>query len=51
MENKLVRLTLKGFKSIENIDLDFEHHQLNVLIGANGAGNQISLHSFVCLVS
>jgi predicted ATPase len=35
--NKLDRLTLKGFKSFESLE-DFELRDLNVLIGANGAG-------------
>jgi predicted ATPase len=40
----LKRLTVRGFKSIQNLD-DFEFRNLNVLIGANGAGksNFISL--------
>lgn len=36
MENKLKKLTLKGFKSIEHVDLELT--QINVLIGANGSG-------------
>ena len=34
---KLNRLTVKGFKSIKSLE-DFELKNLNVLIGANGAG-------------
>src|SRR5258707_14123551 len=34
---KLDKLTVRGFKSIENLD-DFKLESLNVLIGANGAG-------------
>lgn len=36
MENKLVKLTLKGFKSIAETELEFQ--QLNVLIGPNASG-------------
>lgn len=41
---QLKRLTIRGFKSIRNLE-DFELRNLNVLIGANGAGksNFISL--------
>lgn len=37
MPQKLDKLTIKGFKSIESLE-DFELGDLNVLIGANGAG-------------
>lgn len=37
MSNPLKKLTIKGFKSIQNLK-DFELGSLNVLIGANGAG-------------
>ncbi|MBC7819615.1 MAG: AAA family ATPase [Planctomycetaceae bacterium] len=37
MGTSLKKLTLRGFKSIANIDA-FPLHSLNVLIGANGAG-------------
>lgn len=36
MDSRLVRLRLKGFKSIADMELDFA--SLNVLIGANGSG-------------
>ena len=41
---RLARLSVRGFKSIRELD-DFELMNLNVLIGANGAGksNFISL--------
>lgn len=41
-------LTLKGFKSIKQIDLEL--HNLNILIGANGAGKS-NLVSFFKLLS
>lgn len=37
MGRKLDRLTIRGFKSIEAVE-DFELGDLNILIGANGAG-------------
>ncbi|MGV8122923.1 MAG: AAA family ATPase [Candidatus Xenobiia bacterium LiM19] len=37
MGQALNKLTIKGFKSIQNLE-DFELSSLNVLIGANGAG-------------
>ena len=37
MGDSLDRLTIRGFKSIRQLD-DFEFKSLNVLIGANGAG-------------
>ena len=37
MGNPIDKITLKGFKSIQNLE-DFELRNLNVLIGANGAG-------------
>jgi len=37
MTESLKKVTLKGFKSIESL-VDFDLKQLNVLIGANGAG-------------
>ena len=37
MRNKLEKITLKGFKTIQSL-VDFEPRPLNVLIGANGAG-------------
>lgn len=46
--NKLQRLTLKGFKSIK--DMDLELHPLNILIGANGAGKS-NLISFFKMVN
>ena len=36
-KNPISWLTIKGFKSIKNLD-HFRLDQLNVLIGANGAG-------------
>lgn len=44
MPNKLSRLTLKGFKSIREMDLSFG--DINVLIGANGAGKSNLLSFF-----
>lgn len=45
---KLDKLTVKGFKSIKSLE-NFELNNLNVLIGANGAGksNFISLFRFL----
>ncbi|MCH7703175.1 MAG: AAA family ATPase, partial [Planctomycetes bacterium] len=37
MASPLKKLTIRGFKSIENLE-DFALSSLNVLIGANGAG-------------
>lgn len=37
MRNKLEKITLKGFKTIQSL-VDFEPRPLNVLIGPNGAG-------------
>ncbi len=37
MSLSLKKLTIKGFKSIESLE-DFEMRNLNILIGANGAG-------------
>ena len=36
-KNPIKRLTIKGFKSLQNLE-GFALDQLNVLIGANGAG-------------
>lgn len=35
--NRISKLTIRGFKSIQRLD-EFLIHDLNVLIGANGAG-------------
>jgi predicted ATPase len=45
---RLERISIAGFKTIREL-LDFEIHQLNVLVGANGAGktNFISLFKFL----
>lgn len=37
MSTKLNKLTIRGFKSIKNLD-DFDLQDINVLIGANGTG-------------
>lgn len=37
MQNRLDRITIKGFKSIESLE-DFKLNNLNVLIGGNGSG-------------
>jgi predicted ATPase len=47
--NRLVKLTLKGFKSIRQLS-DFPFGQTNVLIGQNGAGKS-NLISFFRLLS
>jgi predicted ATPase len=35
--SKLRKLTIKGYKSIQDLE-DFELSNLNILLGANGAG-------------
>ena len=44
----LNKLTIRGFKSIQNLE-DFELGQLNVIVGANGAGKS-NLISFFRLL-
>nr|CAA6829172.1 MAG: Unknown protein [uncultured Thiotrichaceae bacterium] len=46
--NPIDRLTIRGFKSIQRLD-DFPLNDLNVLIGANGAGksNLVSYFSML----
>ncbi len=48
MPQALDKLTIKGFKSIQSLE-DFELKNLNILIGANGAGksNFVSFFSFM----
>lgn len=50
MGEKLDKLTIKGFKSIRELD-DFELKDLNVLVGANGAGKTNLLSFFRMLRS
>lgn len=45
--DRLQRLTLKGFKSIKEIDVEL--HPLNILIGANGAGKSNLISFFKML--
>ncbi len=45
--DRLRRLTLKGFKSIKEIDIEL--HPLNILIGANGAGKSNLISFFKML--
>ncbi|NOQ36141.1 MAG: AAA family ATPase [Methylococcaceae bacterium] len=45
MLSKLDKLTIKGFKSIKNLE-DFELTQLNILIGSNGAGKSNFIEFF-----
>jgi predicted ATPase len=47
MDQKLTKLYLKGFKSIAEVNLDFS--DLNVLIGANGAGKSNLISFFYML--
>jgi len=49
---KLNKITVKGYKSIKNLD-NFEFNNLNVLIGANGAGksNLISLFKMLAALA
>ena len=49
MRNKLEKITLKGFKTIQSL-VDFELRPLNVLIGPNGAGKS-NFISFFRLMS
>ena len=49
MRNKLEKITLKGFKTIQSL-VDFEPRPLNVLIGPNGAGKS-NFISFFRLMS
>ena len=44
-ENAISKLTIKGFKSIREL-VDFELRDLNVIVGANGAGKELS--TFFC---
>lgn len=44
----LDRITIRGFKSIANLE-DFELRQLNILVGANGAGKSNFLEFFALL--
>jgi len=50
MANSLDRLTIKGFKSIRTLN-DFELQNLNIFIGANGAGKSNLLDFFRLLRS
>ncbi|MCK6589276.1 MAG: AAA family ATPase, partial [Polyangiaceae bacterium] len=47
--NRLSKLTLKGFKTFQDLEA-FELRELNVLIGANGAGKS-NFISFFRLLS
>src|SRR5437660_4916070 len=48
MAKRINRLTIRGFKSIRSLE-NFRLQQLNILIGANGAGksNFVSFFSFL----
>jgi predicted ATPase len=46
--SKIDRLTIKGFKSIRHLE-NFEMHNLNVLIGANGTGKSNFISYFQML--
>ncbi len=48
MANKIKKFTIKGFKSIKEI-IDFELKDLNILIGANGAGKSNLIQLFKML--
>jgi predicted ATPase len=48
MQNSLDKITIKGFKSIQNLE-DFELKNLNVLIGGNGAGKSNFIQLFKML--
>lgn len=47
---KLKKITVKGYKSIKNLD-DFELTNLNILIGANGAGKSNFIGIFKLLAN
>ncbi|MFC2503964.1 MAG: AAA family ATPase, partial [Cardiobacterium sp.] len=47
--SKIYQLTLRGYKSIRELE-DFNLHNLNILIGANGAGKS-NFISFFRLVN
>ncbi|NOQ76469.1 MAG: AAA family ATPase [Methylococcaceae bacterium] len=49
---QLNKITVKGYKSIKNLD-NFEFNNLNILIGANGAGksNLISLFKMLAALA
>jgi len=49
MENILDRLTIRGFKSIRELD-GFELGNLNVFVGANGAGKSNLIFFFKMLL-
>ncbi|MEA1969063.1 MAG: AAA family ATPase [Thermodesulfobacteriota bacterium] len=46
--SSLDKLTIKGFKSIEDLE-DFELNNLNVIIGGNGAGKSNLINFFQML--
>jgi predicted ATPase len=48
MQNSLDKITIKGFKSIQNLE-NFELKKLNILIGANGAGKSNFIQLFKML--
>jgi predicted ATPase len=48
MRHPLDRLTIRGFKSIKNLE-DFDLKKLNVLVGANGAGKSNLISFFIML--
>ncbi|MBF0238063.1 MAG: AAA family ATPase [SAR324 cluster bacterium] len=50
MKGSLNKLTIKGFKSIKDLS-DFELGQLNVIIGANGAGKSNFVQIFRMLMA
>lgn len=45
MAGKIDRISIKGFKSIREL-VDFELHDLNVIVGANGAGKSNFIQIF-----
>jgi len=48
--SKLSKLTIKGYKSIQNLE-DFELTNLNILLGANGAGKSNFISVFKLLAN
>lgn len=50
MKGGLKRITIKGYKSIQSLS-EFEMHDLNVIIGANGAGKSNFIQVFRMLLA
>ena len=44
-QSKIKKISIKGFKSIRELS-DFELHNLNIIVGANGAGKSNFIEIF-----